>query len=121
MENNVLLGAINRVDVPIFEASEQVVTTGPVDSNTRYEVSTGPAAEGSVGPRFIHDVPGYTFERIDIPVVDFFAYDNNGGNGNGDSGNGSNGDNGNGSNGKKNMLLFGIAGVVLAYLLFRKK
>lgn len=100
--SNVLLG---NVAVPAY--ADATVTSGnmsydlavgPVDSSTTSTMPITLPVEGGV----LYDLP---LERLDVPTVPPPTEDKN------DTGTGS----------KKNLLLFGIGGLVLAYLLFRKK
>lgn len=111
MENNVMLGAIDRVDVPVAAPSGSssmpiVITTGPIDQMVTLPVDDqssgsfqflpgGPAGGGGdVGIDFKGDVPvEVPSDTTETPAP----------------------------MSKKNLLLFGIGGLVLAYLLFRKK
>jgi len=100
--NNVLLG---NVAVPAYADATVTsgnmsyeVTTGPVDSSNTSTMPITLPVEGGV----LYDLP---LERLDVPTVPPPTEDKN------DTGTGN----------KKNLLLFGIGGLVLAYLLFRKK
>ena len=110
MENNVLLGGIDRIESPVAtstgsSSSPIVITTGPVDmvtlptdnqsSGSFNFLPGGPAGGGGdAGIDFQGDVP------VEVPsdTTETTA-----------------------PMSKKNLLLFGIGGLVLAYLLFRKK
>lgn len=100
--SNVLLG---NVAVPAY--ADTTVTSGnmsydlavgPVDSSNTSSMPITLPVEGGV----LYDLP---LERLDVPTVPLPTEDKN------DTGTGN----------KKNLLLFGIGGLVLAYLLFRKK
>ena len=100
--SNVLLG---NVAVPAY--ADATVTSGnmsydlavgPVDSSSTSTMPITLPVEGGV----LYDLP---LERLDVPTVPAPTEDKN------DTGTGN----------KKNLLLFGIGGLVLAYLLFRKK
>ena len=103
--SNVLLGNVAAAPV-VADATENTgnmrydVAVGPVDSsNTGSTVSFLPVDGG-----IIYDVP---MERLEDPGVPPPIEDKD--------------DTGTGTGNKKNLLLFGIGGLVLAYLLFRKK
>jgi hypothetical protein len=100
--SNVLLG---NVAVPAY--ADATVTSGnmsydlavgPVDSSNTSTMPITLPVEGGV----LYDLP---LERLEDPGVPPPTEDKN------DTGTGN----------KKNLLLFGIGGLVLAYLLFRKK
>jgi hypothetical protein len=100
--SNVLLG---NVAVPAY--ADATVTSGnmsydlavgPVDSSSTSTMPITLPVEGGV----LYDLP---LERLEDPGVPAPTEDKN------DTGTGN----------KKNLLLFGIGGLVLAYLLFRKK
>jgi hypothetical protein len=99
--NNVLLGQIEVQASPVYSttgSSSYQATTGPVDSSNTSTMPITLPVEGGV----LYDLP---LERLDVPTVPPPTEDKN------DTGTGN----------KKNLLLFGIGGLVLAYLLFRKK
>jgi hypothetical protein len=99
--NNVLLGQIEVQASPVYSTTENSsyqVSTGPVDSSNTSTMPITLPVEGGV----LYDLP---LERVDVPTVPAPTEDKN------DTGTGN----------KKNLLLFGIGGLVLAYLLFRKK
>ncbi len=100
--SNVLLG---NVAVPAYADATVTsgnmsyeVTTGPVDSSSTSTMPITLPVEGGV----LYDLP---LERLEDPGVPPPTEDKN------DTGTGN----------KNNLLLFGIGGLVLAYLLFRKK
>lgn len=110
MENNVLLGGIDNVAAPVATSTGSssmpiVITTGPVDMVTlpTDDQSSGsfnflpggpPGGGGDVGIDYRTDVP------VEVPTDTTETKT---------------------PISKKNLLLFGIGGLVLAYLLFRKK
>lgn len=101
--SNVLLGQIEVQASPVYSttgSSSYQVTTGPVDSSSTSTMPITLPVEGGV----LYDLP---LERLEDPGVPAPTEDKN--------------DTGTGTGNKKNLLLFGIGGLVLAYLLFRKK
>jgi hypothetical protein len=104
--SNVLLGNIDVQASPVYTTNGNMpyeVTTGPVDSftsNPTPSVNYIPT-EGGI----LTDIP---MERLDQPGVTLPTEEETS-------------ENGKAPMNKKNLLLFGIGGLVLAYLLFRKK
>ena len=103
--SNVLLGNVAAAPV----VADATVTSG----NMSYDVAVGPVDSSNTGSKvsflpveggIVYDVPMERLEDPGVPPPTEDKEDKNTGTGN-----------------KKNLLLFGIGGLVLAYLLFRKK
>lgn len=123
MENNVLLGAIDAVGVPTSSPVSLPYT--PTGGNIDLNPTPSPSVGTGSGPGTIRTGGGMVTLPTDSDSVTFFEGGPSGGGGatmpleeapaetpEAEAPKMSS---------KKNLLLFGIGGLVLAYLLFRKK